>query len=72
MQSIPSQVRTNTKSTRGVGTTAGSQLSLASKQGYLSQYTAQEGVQYYKDLAGNVKQVSIKYIIPFKTIYFIP
>ena len=31
-----------------------------SKEGYLSQYVPKQGVQYYKDLAGNVKQVRQK------------
>ena len=28
------------------------------KHGYLSQYVPKQGTQYYKDLAGNVKEVS--------------
>lgn len=59
MQSLASQAKTlKSAQTRGVGTTTGSVATLASsKQGYLTQYAYQDGVQYYKDLAGNVKQV---------------
>lgn len=31
----------------------------AKKRGLLSQYQSRQGVQYYQDLAGNVKQVGL-------------
>ena len=46
-------VRERRTSHRGVGTGS----SMSQVQGLLSQYTSQDGVQYYRDLAGNVKQV---------------